>query len=97
MIYVSKTLKYADNDLSSLNLVTRYDKNGDVIEVINAKRIDDTHPYILKRTYGEIECRVCKRIFKKNKSNQFTCMACIAKRPLAGLSGRRVPLKSEKP
>jgi len=95
MNYVSKTLKYVDNDLSSLNQVTRYDKHGNVIEIINAKRIDGVHPYTINRTYGEIECRVCKIVFKKTKKNQFTCLACIAKRPMIGLSGRRVPLKNE--
>ena len=94
--YVPKTLKYTDNNFSSLNQVKRFDKHGNLIEIINAKRIDDHK--VLNRAYGERECKVCKIIFTAYKKNQFTCATCIAKRPLAGLSaGRRIPLKSEKP
>ena len=89
-------LKYKDNNLDSLKQVKRFDKHGNLIETFIAERLTEEEQHGIRRTYGEKECRVCGDLFTLKKKNQFTCDSCIAKRPVAGLSMRKVPLKSEK-
>ena len=91
----SGELKFKDTNLESLKEVRRFDKNGELIEVIIAERLTDDQIYN-KRTYGEKLCKVCGLEFTLSKLTQKTCGECIKKRPMAGVSFRRVPLKSEK-
>lgn len=94
--YNLNTVKYTDNDLSSLKTVKIYDKDGKLKETITAELLTEYESYGKKKSHGERECRACHNMFTIHKRKQKTCDACIEKRPFAGDSIRRKPLKSEK-
>lgn len=89
-------LKFKDNDLIPLKEVRIFDRHGNLKKVVSQDRIEDSGQYGINRSSGEKKCRICKKMFTLYRKTQRTCNPCIAKRPLCGISMRRIPLKSEK-
>ena len=87
--YNLNTVKYTDNDLSSLKTVKIYDKDGNLKETVTAELLTEEEASGRTKTYGDRQCRSCGIMFTANNRYQKSCEPCIKKRPVSQLSMRR--------